>query len=220
MDGLCEYEKIRLRNTRQREALLAEFELKQAWGSSGVDAPGASCKRAPRREKVEKEGKDPTEPVRKSLRLGSSLPPVNSMSTTKSSLTISSLFSPPQTSVIHASPILSSELLSTALAPLPLSPRSTAPPSPLQSGFHPGSPNSLGIGPPLPSGDSSSATDRVSFATDLSQVSQLLDFEPHLNCEVSTQTEQFSCLHCDFQTIDNFHLQRHHMSVHVARRQG
>ena len=73
MDGLCEYEKIRLGNIRQREALMAELALKeavkQARESSGVDAPGASGMRSSRREKVEKEGKDPTEPVRKSLRL-------------------------------------------------------------------------------------------------------------------------------------------------------
>jgi len=69
MVGLSEYEKIRLRNIRQREALFAELALQEAKeearDASGV--PGVSSKRASRsREKVEK---DPTEPVRKSLRL-------------------------------------------------------------------------------------------------------------------------------------------------------
>jgi len=73
MVGLCEYEKIRLRNIRQREALFAELALQEAKeearDASGVRAPGASDKRSSRREKVEKVEKDPTEPVRKSLRL-------------------------------------------------------------------------------------------------------------------------------------------------------
>jgi len=70
MVGLCEYEKIRLRNIRQREALFAELALQEAKEEARetprARAPGASDKRSSRREKVEK---DPTEPVRKSLRL-------------------------------------------------------------------------------------------------------------------------------------------------------
>jgi len=70
MVGLCEYEKIRLRNIRQREALFAELALQEAKEEArdalGVGASGASDRRSSRREKVEK---DPTEPVRKSLRL-------------------------------------------------------------------------------------------------------------------------------------------------------
>jgi len=74
MVGLCEYEKIRLRNIRQREALFAELALQEAKEeareATGVTASGASGKRSSsRREKVEKLEKDPTEPVRKSLRL-------------------------------------------------------------------------------------------------------------------------------------------------------
>jgi len=70
MVGLCEYEKIRLRNIRQREALFAELALQEAKEEArdalGVGASVASDRRSSRREKVEK---DPTEPVRKSLRL-------------------------------------------------------------------------------------------------------------------------------------------------------
>ena len=89
MVGLCEYEKIRLRNIRQREALFAELALQvhttinsvivhqshlhntqeakeEARETPSARAPGAYDKRSSRREKVEK---DPTEPVRKSLRL-------------------------------------------------------------------------------------------------------------------------------------------------------
>jgi len=71
MVGLSEYEKIRLRNIRQREALFAELALQEAKeeaseASGVVGSSTQAVKRSSRREKIEK---DATEPVRKSLRL-------------------------------------------------------------------------------------------------------------------------------------------------------
>jgi len=71
MVGLCEYEKIRLRNIRQREALFAELALQEAKEEAreATGVPASGKRSSSRREKVEKVEKDPTEPVRKSLRL-------------------------------------------------------------------------------------------------------------------------------------------------------
>jgi len=71
MVGLSEYEKIRLRNIRQREALFAELALQEAKeeaseASGVVKSSTQAVKRSSRREKIDK---DATEPVRKSLRL-------------------------------------------------------------------------------------------------------------------------------------------------------
>jgi len=71
MVGLSEYEKIRLRNIRQREALFAELALQEAKeeaseASRVVGSSTQAIKRSSRREKIEK---DAAEPVRKSLRL-------------------------------------------------------------------------------------------------------------------------------------------------------
>merc|ERR1719334_178984 len=71
MVGLSEYEKIRLRNIRQREALFAELALQEAKeeaseASGVVGSSTQAVKRSSRREKIEK---DASEPVRKSLRL-------------------------------------------------------------------------------------------------------------------------------------------------------
>merc|ERR1712223_495440 len=71
MVGLSEYEKIRLRNIRQREALFAELALQEAKeeareASGVVGSSTQAVKRFSRREKVDK---DAAEPVRKSLRL-------------------------------------------------------------------------------------------------------------------------------------------------------
>jgi len=71
MVGLSEYEKIRLRNIRQREALFAELALQEAKeeaseASGVVRSSTQAVKRSSRREKIDK---DATEPVRKSLRL-------------------------------------------------------------------------------------------------------------------------------------------------------
>merc|ERR1719402_1992013 len=71
MVGLSEYEKIRLRNIRQREALFAELALQEAKeeaseASGVVGSSTQAVKRSSRREKIEK---DAAEPVRKSLRL-------------------------------------------------------------------------------------------------------------------------------------------------------
>merc|ERR1719447_615565 len=71
MVGLSEYEKIRLRNIRQREALFAELALQEAKeeaseASGVVGSSTQAVKRSSRREKIEK---DATEPIRKSLRL-------------------------------------------------------------------------------------------------------------------------------------------------------
>jgi len=71
MVGLSEYEKIRLRNIRQREALFAELALQEAKeeaseASGVVGSSTQAVKRSSRREKIDK---DATEPVRKSLRL-------------------------------------------------------------------------------------------------------------------------------------------------------
>merc|ERR1719228_2309359 len=71
MERLSEYEKIRLRNIRQREALFAELALQEAQeeaseASGVVGSSTQAVKRSSRREKIDK---DATEPVRKSLRL-------------------------------------------------------------------------------------------------------------------------------------------------------
>jgi len=80
MAGLCEYEKIRLKNIRQREALFAELAIKEA----KEQASGGHSKESVKREKRNRdslEDKDSAEPVRKSLRLaGGKVPEIKRFS--------------------------------------------------------------------------------------------------------------------------------------------
>merc|ERR1712059_189466 len=62
MEGLCEYEKIRLNNIREREALFAELAIKE----SKAELTPSQPKPAVKKEKVSKEN---CEPARKSQRL-------------------------------------------------------------------------------------------------------------------------------------------------------
>jgi hypothetical protein len=83
MRGLCEYERIRLRNIRQREALFAELELQdakeEAREAAGVAEP---ARREPRPRGPRQEADEgAAEPVRKSLRLaGGKVPEIQRFS--------------------------------------------------------------------------------------------------------------------------------------------
>jgi len=82
MEGMCEYEKVRLRNIRQREALFRELALQEAKEeareASGVQAAPRVARARVKKEKDpewerteedEDEEEEEREPVRKSLRL-------------------------------------------------------------------------------------------------------------------------------------------------------
>jgi hypothetical protein len=82
MHGLSEYERIRLRNIRQRKALFAELGIQdakeKAQEAAGMAEPALQePRRGPRREAI----KGAAEPVRNSLRLaGSKVPEIHCFS--------------------------------------------------------------------------------------------------------------------------------------------